>query len=429
MKKTILLLVLIGITKNLNAQENVLIGLNSPAYGVKIKANWPGSNSGWARGFSIVNENNTKNFFSLGALGSVVNGISSFSYGYIGKNYSDTYMVFKSNKNVGIGTNNPTQKLEIKGNVFINEENSGIVLGAGGNKKVGFMKYAGREAGIWRGSGQDFEIGRITSGNAVTSGIGSSPTVDFYINGNGKIGIGTTNPTKELHIIGSVEATSSIYGGALQSVGSNNALWVYDRLQRPTQDSYRITKVNGNTTFTDRTYGGGFEDYNFLKFSHSNKGNSTLYLYAQNLIRLEQDVYVKENLGIGTATPDEKLTVKGKIHTQEVKVDLLGATAPDYVFEKDYDLKSLNEIENYIRKNKHLPEIPSAKTMEKEGVHLKQMNLLLLKKVEELTLYTIQQEKAINNQQKELTKQKVSNKKLLKRLEKLEQAINLRTDN
>ncbi len=106
------------------------------------------------------------------------------------------------------------------------------------------------------------------------------------------------------------------------------------------------------------------------------------------------------NVGIGTTTPDEKLTVKGKIHTQEIRVDLNGAVAPDYVFEKDYNLKSLQEIENYIIKNKHLPEIPSAKTMEEEGVYLKEMNLLLLKKVEELTLYLIEQEKRISELEK-----------------------------
>lgn len=100
-------------------------------------------------------------------------------------------------------------------------------------------------------------------------------------------------------------------------------------------------------------------------------------------------------VGIGTTTPDQKLTVKGKIHTQEIIVDLQGAVAPDYVFEEDYDLKSLKEIEDYIKENKHLPEVPSAKTMEKEGVYLKKMNLLLLKKVEELTLHLIEQEKRI----------------------------------
>jgi len=111
-------------------------------------------------------------------------------------------------------------------------------------------------------------------------------------------------------------------------------------------------------------------------------------------------------IGIGTDTPDELLTVKGTIHTQEVKVDLDGAVAPDYVFEKhfngfsealpEYELISLEELEVFLKKNLHLPKIPSAAQMEKDGISLKEMNLLLLQKIEELTLYTLQQQKEID---------------------------------
>lgn len=110
-------------------------------------------------------------------------------------------------------------------------------------------------------------------------------------------------------------------------------------------------------------------------------------------------------IGIGTKTPDELLTVKGKIHTQEVIVDLNGAVAPDYVFKNyytgksilkpDYQFLSLKEIENFIIENHHLPGLPSAKEIEKEGLSLKKMNLLLLEKIEELTLFTIEQQKEI----------------------------------
>ena len=110
-------------------------------------------------------------------------------------------------------------------------------------------------------------------------------------------------------------------------------------------------------------------------------------------------------IGIGTEQPDELLTVKGKIHTQEVLVDLQGAVAPDYVFEQyftgtsekmpNYKLITLPELEAYLKKHNHLPQIPSAETMENEGMSLKEMNLLLLKKIEELTIYTLQQQKEI----------------------------------
>lgn len=111
-------------------------------------------------------------------------------------------------------------------------------------------------------------------------------------------------------------------------------------------------------------------------------------------------------IGIGTTSPDELLTVKGKIHTQEVLVDLDGAVAPDYVFEKyftgssevmpEYKLISLEELEAFLKENKHLPNVPSAETMQTEGISLKEMNLILLQKIEELTLYTLQQQKEID---------------------------------
>lgn len=112
------------------------------------------------------------------------------------------------------------------------------------------------------------------------------------------------------------------------------------------------------------------------------------------------------NIGIGTAFPDSKLTVKGNIHTQEVKVDLNGAVAPDYVFDKNYDLKPLAEVEKYIEQNKHLPEVPSGTEMDQNGVNLKEMNLLLLKKIEELTLHLIEQDKAIRKLSTEVNKLK-----------------------
>ncbi|AUP79677.1 tail fiber protein [Flavivirga eckloniae] len=128
-------------------------------------------------------------------------------------------------------------------------------------------------------------------------------------------------------------------------------------------------------------------------------------------------IYFSDNVGIGTTTPDSKLTVKGNIHTNEVKVDLLGAVAPDYVFYKDYDLKSLKEVEDYIAAEGHLPKIPSAKEMEKEGIKLKEMNLKLLEKIEELTLYTIDQEKKLETQ-----KNTIQN--LETRLQKIEALLN-----
>lgn len=111
-------------------------------------------------------------------------------------------------------------------------------------------------------------------------------------------------------------------------------------------------------------------------------------------------------IGIGTKTPDQLLTVKGSIHTQEVVVDLEGAVAPDYVFESyfegvsalkpTYEVPTLESIAAFIKANYHLPGVPSAAQMKEEGVSLKQLNLVLLEKIEELTLYTLAQQKELN---------------------------------
>lgn len=100
------------------------------------------------------------------------------------------------------------------------------------------------------------------------------------------------------------------------------------------------------------------------------------------------------NVGIGTLSPNEKLTVAGNIHAREIRVTV--DAGADFVFEEDYQLPSLKELEMYLEKHKHLPEIAPAAEMEKEGVHLTAFSIQLLQKIEELTLYTIDQEKKID---------------------------------
>jgi hypothetical protein len=123
-------------------------------------------------------------------------------------------------------------------------------------------------------------------------------------------------------------------------------------------------------------------------------------------------------VGIGTTNPGSfKLAVEGKIGAREVNVTLANPW-PDYVFEKSYSLPSLEEVKSYIDQNKHLPEVPSAKEMETNGVNVGEMNMMLLKKIEELTLYTIQMNQKMNEvikenkmQQKEI--QQLKNKRQL----------------
>ncbi|MBS1506487.1 MAG: hypothetical protein JSS79_07575 [Bacteroidetes bacterium] len=132
-------------------------------------------------------------------------------------------------------------------------------------------------------------------------------------------------------------------------------------------------------------------------------GNDPLNLQTNSVTRLS--ILNNGYVGIGTSSPDALLAVAGQVHAQEVKVSVT-VPGPDYVFEKDYALTSLDSIKSYIDQNKHLPEIPSAKEMEKNGIQLGEMNLLLLKKIEELTLHLIDMKKELEAQQAEIERLK-----------------------
>ncbi|MEP2937013.1 MAG: hypothetical protein ABJM06_01370 [Gilvibacter sp.] len=106
------------------------------------------------------------------------------------------------------------------------------------------------------------------------------------------------------------------------------------------------------------------------------------------------------NVGIGKANPETKLEVNGRIHAKSVKVDLEGWA--DFVFALDYELLPLLQVEAYINKHGHLPAVPSEKEALTNGMDVAQMNVILLQKVEELTLYMIQKEKEVQALEKRL---------------------------
>lgn len=128
-------------------------------------------------------------------------------------------------------------------------------------------------------------------------------------------------------------------------------------------------------------------------------------------------------VGIGTSNPQADLSVNGNILAKEIKVKT-DISVPDYVFESEYNLMSLEEIERYVKSNKHLPEIPSSKQIKADGLDVAEMNLLLLKKIEELTLHIIAQEKLNSKQQDCIEESTKMISKMEKRLRYLESVKN-----
>ncbi|NMN37181.1 hypothetical protein [Pedobacter sp. SG918] len=111
------------------------------------------------------------------------------------------------------------------------------------------------------------------------------------------------------------------------------------------------------------------------------------------------------NVGIGTTNPQDKLTVAGTIGAREIKVS--AAAGADFVFEPAYKLPALAELEKFVKTNKHLPEIPTARQMVENGVNLGELNIKLLQKVEELTLHLIEKDKQLQNEASMTRKQQV----------------------
>jgi hypothetical protein len=328
----------------------------------------------------------------------------------LGKNF-----VFE-NGNIGIGMTTPVEKLEVNGN--IKTSGNGYMI----TDKV-------QASGI---------RGLSLSG---TTGTG------IFVANDGKVGIGTTVPSYNLEVSGTVKATNFIgdglgllnvidyrwksdYNNSIETNGSviigiNNYTGSKTDEIKTTGSQLDVrstSELNRKSTnfidsegrrifFVPKLDGYGYNpitspgdagifwsDGQTPNGSHQNEYSGLVIAPHKDGIAKGIKIDKDGNVGIGTSIPDSKLTVKGNIHAREVKVTI--SAGSDFVFAEDYNLPELSTIESYIKSNKHLPEIVSAEEMIKNGVDLGEMQIKLLQKIEELTLYIINQQKEIEQLKK-----------------------------
>jgi hypothetical protein len=218
-------------------------------------------------------------------------------------------------------------------------------------------------------------------------------TGDFHV--YGKLGVGTTTPSTQLEVNGAMKLTSTYgyltvsstdanymrFNTSLPAFHFNKPLYLQNTVVRGTGRAL-LFYTNTNTqclTLLDNRVGVGTPN---PQYSLDVKGGLyAKYIIADSILHAGQVV------------------VENTIRTQELIVETTGA---DFVFADDYQLRPLREVEAFITENKHLPEIQSAKEMQENGVSVSELQIQLLQKIEELTLYLIQQEETIQELRQEV---------------------------
>ncbi len=355
---------------------------------------------------------------------------------------------FPAEGNVGIGTTSPQAKLHVEGQAKFGR--NGIITvnwtnenNWGGNSNkwsgyIGFNAYRNNDdikdfyfgtnrytsKGVFEGSNYGFRWLYRIHNDADSNGQHKLNEI-MRLTSSGNLGIGTTSPQAKL------EVSSATSGDAILRIEAdedNNNESDNPMIQLRQDGDIIGVNIGFSELFGENIFGIGCRN--------TNNGGDKWSTFTINT--------GSENVGIGTSNPDSKLTVKGKIHAEEVKIDL-SVPAPDYVFTKEYELLTLNEVQQHIAEKGHLPNIPSAKELETHGVELGVMNMKLLEKIEELTLYTIAQEEEIKkiketnkelrssvirhrsleiqNQESRNRKLEIKNQELEARLNKLEALI------
>lgn len=203
---------------------------------------------------------------------------------------------------------------------------------------------------------------------------------------NGFVGIGTVSPTAQFHTTAAVR---------------------FENLA----DSSNPFKLLGTDT------NGNVFEFNPAEFSGGSTSNHFDWLRPDGTepTAINDNIYTHGKVGINTKTfptnvgnvnvSKYSLYAKGGILTEEVRVSLSSDWA-DFVFQEDYNLEPLDKVERFIAENKHLKNVPSSKEVKENGIELGEMNKILLMKIEELTLYLIEMNKKLEQQNDEIVKLK-----------------------
>lgn len=292
--------------------------------------------------------------------------------------------------NVGIGTNVPTSKLEVNGNGYFNylpisysnifnEYTNGGLVVSNTSGYSGFMRMDASNL-------QSFGINNLT--------FKSSPGKLVLNPFGGNVGIGTNfNPEYKLHLYST--------GEELMKIDGTNSIFAFH--DRTTNAQYGFFRAWSSNPFNPAGYY-GFE----IGTPPSASGEPLKKLFFTTNYTIRMAIMENGNIGIGVNDPGAyKLAVNGNVRAKEVVVETNWA---DYVFDKQFKLKPLSEVERFIEENKHLPDIPSATDIQKNGAKLAELTTKMMQKIEELTLYSIAQEKKLEKLEAELAQLKAVNK-------------------